>query len=502
MLQFKEHYPDCTSFQHSIIIKSGLGTIEHPDYLPINDLSGLSQFTSIEGDLIILESNTIISIDGLKDNLEIGGELSIKNNPNLTSLISDDSSFLISKVGSVEISNNPKLENNNGHFLITNVENDFVVSDNPKLHNFNGLPKVSTINGNLIIQENDNLQSFCGIKNLNNIGNNLIIENNPSLSSLEGLHILNFIENEIIIRNNEVLETCCLVKKFDSFNLDKPNLLISNNGSDCTTEMVADACVAYGESDCHIPISVTYEYNFDEKIIIIEALEGSQFSYIVACVSEGTFEGPTQISIPHEAMSELTVTDLSTGCELVALLNGSADQIELLSFEGEGTKEGNILKWSTASENENNHFKLMRSSDGIHFEEISRVNGAGNSSVQNNYFFNDKTAPAAAYYRLDDIDYDGRIGRSDIIYIKNDLLIVDNNSFNIHPVPANETINVSFENEVENLSMFLYDMTGKLLKTFNLEKGQKSFSFDISDLSAGIYILKSNSGFAKMLTVE
>ena len=95
--------------------------------------------------------------------------------------------------------------------------------------------------------------------------------------------------------------------------------------------------------------------------------------------------------------------------------------IELISFTGERIKcNENSIKWSTASEINNDYFEINRSSDAINFNKIGEVNGAGNSTQILSYFFIDLNPPASLnYYRLKQIDYNGNNEISSIISIDN-----------------------------------------------------------------------------------
>src|SRR5581483_4119176 len=64
--------------------------------------------------------------------------------------------------------------------------------------------------------------------------------------------------------------------------------------------------------------------------------------------------------------------------------------IELQSFTCQSQNSGIQLNWSTASETNNKFFTIERSLDGINFQAITNVNGAGNSSIAHNYSYLDK----------------------------------------------------------------------------------------------------------------
>jgi hypothetical protein len=73
--------------------------------------------------------------------------------------------------------------------------------------------------------------------------------------------------------------------------------------------------------------------------------------------------------------------------------------IELIDFTGENSLGKNLLRWSTATENHNDHFTIERSTDGSAFEDVGEVKGAGTSYSQKNYGFTDETVqPGVNYY--------------------------------------------------------------------------------------------------------
>jgi hypothetical protein len=55
--------------------------------------------------------------------------------------------------------------------------------------------------------------------------------------------------------------------------------------------------------------------------------------------------------------------------------------IELLSFNAEAFSSGYVqLNWKTISETNNDYFSIERSADGLNFELMGIVDGAGNSN--------------------------------------------------------------------------------------------------------------------------
>lgn len=94
--------------------------------------------------------------------------------------------------------------------------------------------------------------------------------------------------------------------------------------------------------------------------------------------------------------------------------------IELLYFKGRKTSEGNLIQWETASENNNDYFTIYRTTYPIEWVPIVKINGAGNSSINNKYqFLDSKFDNDINYYILRQTDYDAKHKESEIFAIDN-----------------------------------------------------------------------------------
>lgn len=84
--------------------------------------------------------------------------------------------------------------------------------------------------------------------------------------------------------------------------------------------------------------------------------------------------------------------------------------VEMVTFNGNATENGNVIAWQTASENNSDYYLVERSVTGEFTENdvIASVPAAGNSTELLSYVHVDKNAPAAInYYRLTQVDRDG-----------------------------------------------------------------------------------------------
>lgn len=163
--------------------------------------------------------------------------------------------------------------------------------------------------------------------------------------------------------------------------------------------------------------------------------------------------------------------------------------VTLIGFNAEGQNEKILLTWNTASERDNEAFFIERSTDGLSFEAIGRVEGAGNSYTMQSYSFEDKELPKSArmvYYRLKQVDFDGSFEYSSI---KNVILDADQH-VNIEKIRTRKagfsgTIMADRECEAE---LFITNLSGQVLKAQSvwMEKGVNNVDLDISSPD-GIY---------------
>jgi protein involved in ribonucleotide reduction len=81
-----------------------------------------------------------------------------------------------------------------------------------------------------------------------------------------------------------------------------------------------------------------------------------------------------------------------------------------------------LIQWSTSNETNANSYEIERSLDGNNWNTIAYVIAVGNSINVNNYSFTDKNLSAKiAYYRVKEVDFDGKTTITDIKSIKTDI---------------------------------------------------------------------------------
>ena len=81
--------------------------------------------------------------------------------------------------------------------------------------------------------------------------------------------------------------------------------------------------------------------------------------------------------------------------------------VELTMFDAIVYPQWNVVKWSTASEQNSSHFDLESSMDGENWRKITTITASGNSTEDIKYSFIDFNINPITYYRLQQYDIDG-----------------------------------------------------------------------------------------------
>lgn len=176
--------------------------------------------------------------------------------------------------------------------------------------------------------------------------------------------------------------------------------------------------------------------------------------------------------------------------------------IELTMFNAKLNGNYVDLIWSTATEKNNDYFTIERSIDGINFEAIGVVKGAGNSVTEKYYSFQDKyPLVGTSYYRLKQTDFSKESSYSVIQSIS-----IDEKTkfdFKLFPNPSdkNEDIRLQFfgkENDLVNV--LITDLTGNILSEKDIKLTSSATEIALKHhFNAGIYFIKVSNKFGEVI---
>ncbi len=116
--------------------------------------------------------------------------------------------------------------------------------------------------------------------------------------------------------------------------------------------------------------------------------------------------------------------------------------VQLSGFTAHEQPYAVLLNWITAQEQNSRYFVVERSSDGFAYDSIEQVTAIGTSSSATSYTFTDKTPlPGTTFYRLKQLDKDGRSMYSAVVKVVMD----DNIRFTIIQNPVQNSLQLKVQ---------------------------------------------------------
>lgn len=163
---------------------------------------------------------------------------------------------------------------------------------------------------------------------------------------------------------------------------------------------------------------------------------------------------------------------------------GGVLPVKISSFTAVRSKQIVSINWNTEFETGAKEFIVERA-EATEFRSVGSILANGNSSTKKSYSFNDKNENAGVtYYRLKNVDLNGRFTYSEIQTVKG---ISTFNDVTVFPNPARSSSNISLVGVAANSSIQLLDFSGKILKTIN---SNTMNSFNITDIKNGTYLIR------------
>ena len=172
--------------------------------------------------------------------------------------------------------------------------------------------------------------------------------------------------------------------------------------------------------------------------------------------------------------------------------------IDLLYFSAQIKEKTVVLDWETLAEENNKEFIVWKSLDGLKFNPIGSVSGAGNVSTNRKYTFTDvNLAEGLSYFRISQVDFNGEETFYSIVAVSSESFHLVNSYPN--PVQGNLTIQLSSA-RLAPIQVDICNIVGQVLmqRQFRIVKGENKFSVPTNALNKGVYFFRismPNGGF-------
>ena len=235
------------------------------------------------------------------------------------------------------------------------------------------------------------------------------------------------------------------------------------------------------------------EYGHDALGITIPS-GGLRVYIVVADLASGfTLTRTVQFEIINDGITLGPNRDTNFGLLRVNTTSTSSTAsvlpISLTHFSATPKSDRIELNWATDSEQNNDYMAVEKSADALRWQELGRVAGAGTTTQPQSYSFTDeKPLPGLNYYRLRQVDYDGRFEYHKTIAVD---FKSETGGLHLFPSPAQERLNVALPAPAEQDSeLWLLDAQGRVLQRMVIPQGGTQGAFEVSALPEGVYFVR------------
>lgn len=219
-------------------------------------------------------------------------------------------------------------------------------------------------------------------------------------------------------------------------------------------------------------------------------------SYVIyqGTANTTTVTGLNILSNYHFAVVELSIDNGVNMYQPLPYLTGQNTTLPVkwLSFEALLNNANTIdLTWSTASEVNNRGFEVQRSEDVKRWITLATVKGNGTTGLTSYYNYTDATKglDGMVYYRLKQMDYNGRFEYSAIRSVN---LKGETQTFHIYPNPATQLVYIDYADKT-GVDIEVVDITGKVV--YNQTGYVAGNPINLNTIPEGLYsirLLKDN----------
>lgn len=222
--------------------------------------------------------------------------------------------------------------------------------------------------------------------------------------------------------------------------------------------------------------------------------------------------------VPNNGSAPITVPNINTNQARIRVMAGNsvyycmsamnftisgAVPVNWMSFNANKIGAAIVgLNWRV-NEINNLKYEIERSADNKTFNKIGEVAALTSNGNEASYYFKDEKATNGKnFYRIKQIDVDGKSSYSNTLVVNFSKL--DNGKFEVYPNPAKDRASIVSIDEAKNLNIQIVDLMGKVVYTqqrTKVEAGEQ-ISLNISNLPNGIYTIKLIGEGGNQLSVK
>ena len=181
---------------------------------------------------------------------------------------------------------------------------------------------------------------------------------------------------------------------------------------------------------------------------------------------------------------------IPSGTTITAIGIGSVSFVLPVHFASFTVTAGDcnpVIRWSTATEDNNDYFEVERSHNRSGFVVIATLQGAGSTSILQQYEYIDQNAePGNSLYRVRQVNSDRNSSYTQIRSILIDC--AEQNAIKVYPTVSSTTITVRLPEAYKNAKLSLVDISGRQINVAIKGSNQQK-TVELSSLPAAQYFL-------------
>ena len=160
------------------------------------------------------------------------------------------------------------------------------------------------------------------------------------------------------------------------------------------------------------------------------------------------------------------------------------------------------IKWTTSNEINNDYFTIEKSIDGLEYNKIAEIEGAGNSNSIINYKYLDPNNIGTVYYKLSQTDYDNTLKTYKVLSVN---CKSTNNDIVIYPNPAQNYLNIKLPINNKFTKLIIYDIINQKLFEQSINDIDTQIRINTSNYKNGVYnivLISTNKQITKQLIIN
>jgi hypothetical protein len=213
---------------------------------------------------------------------------------------------------------------------------------------------------------------------------------------------------------------------------------------------------------------------------------GASTTVVVRFIAVGLGIKTATITINNDDTDEAAYTFAIQGLGTIPL------PVTLVSFTGKIDGKTAQLRWTTATETGNKGFELQRAgtANANNWESLGFVS-ANTGNIGGNYQFTDRNPLSGGnYYRLKQVDLDGRFTISPIVFLN---FNTKGGNISLYPNPVKDVLTLTVgDGQLLNTPIRIATATGQVLSTVILKSNRQDI--ELGNLSGGVYLLLFSNG--------